>query len=292
MVLAVLPIACAAPADDVEDTGGAMTGTRARHAVPPKNPGPIAYVVMNTVGGLENHCTATLIAPRALVTAASCVDHVAWAPASDTTGHGAGFVFFGADPSEIGYGKPVDPNINISIVAAIELHPTWRTLTPAARRAAPDTPERVAGDAFDLAVLLLEDNARVEPLGIDWTIAQGGPLERGATFELVGFGGTADTLAPVLPRRAIRVPLPNEWNVLPLPVATVPALKGVSGSDHGGPLLAAAGATRRVVGVRARDQRIDDCQRKPGCRTGESTTFTLLGPSRAFIEGVLARARR
>ena len=184
--------------------------------------------VVALMQGAALQCTATLIAPRLLITAAHCVPDGALPGA-----------YFGGVPGD---GGPV------VAIAAVRRHPQF----------APDTL------ANDIAMALLSDAA---PAGATPWPLPAAPLDDGAVglpLRLVGFGRTAagDTAAP---RKRAGTTVVASLTATELTFAPSPSQ--TCEGDSGGPAFATVGGVEAIVGVissgdaqcaaMARDLRVD-----------------------------------
>jgi hypothetical protein len=272
-------VACTAPEqEDTEDATGAATTGASELPPVPKNLGPVAYVLL-AFQNKEVHCAATLVRPDVLVTSASCVDPVVFAPnvkVSDVVT----FVFFGKDPAEVAFEKSVVEGRNIWRVRKTVLHPRWESLSPGERRAAPGSSGEA--DRVNVAVLVLKEPApnAVTPIDIDWDAST--RLRGSPRLESAGFGGTTDPKAPVLPRRSMPVTRLDPFDI-PGAVTYARSMVGSGAADQGGPLLYGTASTPRILGVRVRDTRIG---------ATPVATFTLFESNRDFLEREFKASRR
>lgn len=126
------------------------------------DPAVVAFVPVNNEGNILGLCTATLIQPRVVVTAAHCVDPAVTGLEPGTFAMAA---YFGSDLT-----VAEDPAfVEVRFASEIAIHPDWD----------PDTL------ANDIALALLAEPSTVAPAAINLTALE--PLV-GQSVRLVGFG--------------------------------------------------------------------------------------------------------
>ncbi|MFO0555529.1 MAG: S1 family peptidase [Polyangiaceae bacterium] len=109
-------------------------------------------------------CTATLVAPDALLTAAHCVD--------PSTHQGYGFgVYFGPDANAYPTASTLVPKL--SPIASVHVHPDY---------------DRDPPFTADLAIVLLPESVAIEPLPLGYSPVEASDV--GAPARIVGYGQT------------------------------------------------------------------------------------------------------
>ncbi|HEX6837437.1 MAG TPA: trypsin-like serine protease [Polyangia bacterium] len=221
MLVAAALSACSPPAPSLP--AAARAGAITNGSADDGDPGVVALMQ-----GATLQCTATLIAPRLLVTAAHCVPDGALPDA-----------YFGSAPGDGG------PRI---AVAAVRRHPAFDPATL----------------ANDIAMALIADAA---PAGASPWPLPAAPLDAGAVglpLRLVGFGRTAagDTSAPQK-----RVGTTTLASLSDTELTFAPSPSQTCEGDSGGPAFATLGGVEAIVGVTssgdaacasmARDVRVD-----------------------------------
>jgi secreted trypsin-like serine protease len=232
------------------------TGAPARAIVGPaqEDRGYAAHVVMLLTRGVDRagFCTAVVLAPQAILTAAHCVAAI-----------GDMRVHYRDDA-----GRPV-----IVEVQAVAVHPGFRANT---------LNKRVLSDDLALVRTQAPLDARFSAAELDET----GAVVAGQSVQIVGYGLGRESEGKsggVLRSALLRVRAPISPSLL---WAEDPSGKGISAcsGDSGGPIVSSDGA--KVLAITTWSEGAGE-----GKRCGVVTMGPLVAPQRAWIDSVLQRWR-
>ncbi len=190
--------------------------------------------------GAASLCTATLIAPRTLLTAAHCADpRILGSSSVRITATNA------ADESTVQFG------VNTVRVTETRLHPSWNAATL----------------ANDIALLLLERPQPVTPKA--WNTAtlegRGGQLVRAVGYGTIGNGQASGV------RRQVELTL-RQFNIVILSLGDFTS-RGICHGDSGGPtFMTFDDGVERVIGVHS-FTRSESCTDGADTRVDSYTTF-------------------
>lgn len=193
---------------------------------------------------LAVHCTGTLVAPRLVLTAAHCTSPPARASNLE--------VLFGSDAAS--------PTAVVRRVAAVQPHPDYHA----------------DGDAADLALLILNENAPVTPVTLNTAALDASWA--GQRVRLVGFGQSEPSGAPPGTKRTGTATI-SEVGSTQFRIVPGPSLS--CHGDSGGPIFGAgSGGGEVLLGVTAKGD--------PGC-TAYGLNVRVDAFSRDFIEPWVSR---
>lgn len=193
--------------------------------------------------GLSTRCSATLIAPRTLLTAAHCVDPTMLGAAS-----------LSIVATNAATEAEMIPGVNTVRVVESRLHPTWNA---------------AAGLDFDLALALLESAQTVTPS--PWNMESLTGLG-GEPVRAVGYGAAAPD-AGTGTRRTVDLTI-RQFTAELISVGNF-VDKGICHGDSGGPTFHTFGdGVERLVGVHS-FTRTDDCLDGADTRVDTKAPFIL-----------------